>query len=81
MSDKKFYKTTIPIVILSEGPLEYDGLDDLHYLIDSGPCVGQMGEPDQEILDGKAAADALYELGSDPSFFDLDEYGNDAGEY
>ena len=82
MENRKFYKTSITIQILSEGEPVPDGmeLDDLSYEMRDGNYVGVVGEPVVEELTSKQMADELYFFGSVPSFFLLDENGNPLGE-
>lgn len=78
MADKrKFYKRVFKFEVLSEEPLngDYD-LSELDAMTDTGDCVGRFLDDDgNETLDGKAMAAALYEAGSEPGFFNLDDDG------
>jgi len=77
-SERKFFKQTIIVTVLFEGcPLEWDSLDDLAKAIDYGDSVGQTKEAPMKCLTPKEAADALYMVGSDPSFFQLSDDGSD----
>jgi hypothetical protein len=80
MADKrKFYKRVFKFEVLSETPLDGDyDLTELDALTDTGDCVGRFLDDDgNETLDGKAMAAALYEAGSEPGFFNLDDEGID----
>ncbi len=78
MTNRKFYKTVVQVVVLSEEPLpEETDIDDLHYRITEGCCSGIVSRVSHEELNGKQAADALAEQFSDPSFFQLTEDGCD----
>lgn len=80
MTERKFYKRTIVLEILSEEPLSGDeSLEILHYKITEGDCSGRRVSSNQEVIDGKQAADALYSHGSEPAFFMLDDEGNESG--
>ncbi len=76
---RKFYKTVITTVILSEYPV--DPLSTLELLMG-----GQNGDfsvrsdrtKSSEEVDGATMANLLIEQESEPEFFDLDEKGNDA---
>ena len=78
---RKFYKTVITTVVLSEEPLE--GLSTLDALL-----AGQTGDysvrsdrtKDSEEVDGATMAKLLIEQESAPDFFNLDEEGNDLDE-
>lgn len=74
---RKFYKTTLTVVVLSEQPLEWDDLGDINYLITEGDCSGQIVNDKQEVLTAKQAAKALEKQGSSPGFFRLDEKGKE----
>jgi predicted metal-binding protein len=79
MTERKFYKTTIVFEVLSEEPLSGDeSLELLHYKITEGDCSGRRISSNQEEINGKQAADALYAHGSEPSFFMLDDEGKSA---
>ena len=78
MTDKKFHKTVFQVTVLSEKPFASDlSLSDIHDEITTGDCSGVVKEVSHEEMNGKQAADALYEQGSDPGFFMLDDEGND----
>jgi hypothetical protein len=78
MTKRKFHKTTFVLTVLSEEPLSGDeDLLELHNMTDTGDCVGDLKCDKTEEMDGKQAADALYEARSEPSFFMLDDKGND----
>lgn len=76
MTNRKFYRTTVVIEILTEDKhynpqcLEHIGLD-----ISSGDCSGTWKITKSETLNGKQAAKALIAQGSDPEFFGIDEDG------
>ncbi len=76
--DKKFYKRVFKFEVLSEEPLTGDpDLSDLDAMTDTGDCVGRFLEDDgNETLTGAQMAKALYEAGSEPGFFQLDDDGN-----
>ena len=73
-----FFKTTITVTVLSENPLGLvcNDLGELHYRITNGDCVGTIKDASHEQITGKQCADTLYELGSEPDFFRLDDEGN-----
>lgn len=73
-----FYKTTFTYTVLSDSPLEGDmSLASIAEACDTGDCVGKFdGDWNVETLTGQQAADALYEAGSEPGFFQLDDDGN-----
>jgi len=77
-SKRKFYRTIVTVEVLSEEPLDNMGLDALHYAITDGDCVGRTHFGDPQEVEASDAADRLYEMGSEPNFFRLDDKGNDA---
>lgn len=79
MTDRKFFKTEIKFTVLSEEPIP-DGMElaaIAHQCIEGDWSMGNSRHTVKE-LDGGQAARALLNQGSDPSFFRLDEEGNDA---
>jgi hypothetical protein len=77
MTERKFYRTVIEVVVLSQEPYDPVDLSTIHWDIVDGDCSGQWGIKNTKELNGKQAAKALHQQGSDPSFFRLDEKGND----
>lgn len=76
MTERKFYKTVVTVTILSED--RYTGCEDLESIaaaIDNGDDVGSVFIGDSAEIDGQAACELLYELGSDPGFFRLTDDG------
>lgn len=79
MTDRVFYKTIITIEVLSEDPIP-DGMSVENIAkeaMEGSYSMQTLGEPIETVLNGKEAADALLEQGSDSSFFQLTEDGND----
>ncbi len=74
---RKFTKTIIEVVIISEDGYDPAGLDGVHYDITDGECSGKWNIVSQRTLNPKQAAKELLKQGSDPSFFQLDENGKD----
>ena len=77
MQSRKFYRTTFIYEVLSEDEpvdncLDLRALQELTYY---GDCVGRFGETRVNELTGKEAADVLYDFGSEPGFFLLDDEG------
>lgn len=73
------HRTTISIEVLSEEPLpESLCLADVVYETSQGEWVGFNCRQSSKKLTTKEMADALYEAGSDPGFFSLDDNGNKA---
>ena len=83
MTERKFYKTTLRMVVLSEEPIPPDmTVDEILEEADSGDYVAgasSMEEADrvEQVLDGKQIGRELIAIGSEPGFFQLDDEGND----
>lgn len=77
MTDRKFYKTVYEIVVLSEEQPNNPSLETIAHQITEGDWSGTARETYSRELDGKQAARALYNQGSDPSFFQLTSKGED----
>ena len=79
MTKRKFYRATYKLVLLSEKPFTgNESLQDLSNAITDGDDSGSFEMKEQKTLNGKQAAKALMDQESDPSFFRLDDEGNDA---
>ncbi len=79
VEENKFYKTTFTIEVLSEGtPIECTNLQDLHAAITDGPFSGLVETVTIEELTSIKAAAELIQQGSDPGFFGLEEFDQDA---
>ena len=78
-SQRKFYKQVFSITVLSEDEPLPDGstLEDIHYAIDEGPCVGYNLMDVTTHLSATEMVKELASAGSDPGFFQLDVDGND----
>lgn len=71
----EFYKTTIVVEVLSEGPLHFQTLSDLHGLITTGDCSGAVHVTRTLSLSAREMAEAARQQGTDPGFFGLDATG------
>jgi len=77
-SKRTFYRTVLKVEILSETPYNETSLDQVAHDITEGEQVGKITtEIASEELNGKEAAAALSDAGSEPGFFMLDKNGND----
>ena len=82
---RQFYKTTVTFTVLSKEPIPLHALVlDISADLKSGAVeshdglyVGNFSAYNRESLNGGAMADALYEAGSEPGFFELDDSGQD----
>jgi len=77
MTKRKFYRTRIIVEVLSEEPVDFDNLNQVHYAITEGDCSGRWEETEVKELNGKEAAVALEIQGSEPGFFGLTDDGED----
>ncbi len=79
MSDGAFRKITYTVELLTDDDvIAFDqmSLDEINYQITEGHCVGVYHMTEAKPLTGPEMVQALYEFGSDPSFFQLDDAGN-----
>lgn len=78
MTKRKFYKTLVTLEVLSEEPIP-EGMEvpDIMAEATDGAYSAQVLPTAQKILNGKQAAKALMDQGSDPGFFQLTEDGKD----
>jgi hypothetical protein len=72
---RSFYRTTVTIEVLSDEPITDVDLPYLLEGIENGPFVGGPLNKRQKRVSAKAMAAALYEFGSEPGFFQLDDAG------
>jgi len=78
---RMFYRTVIQVEVLSEEPFSFDNLNSIHEAITDGDCSGLVTTViDNENVDGPKMAKLLEEQGSDPSFFQLTNDGQDMEE-
>jgi hypothetical protein len=70
---KHFYRTVIEFEILSEHPVAFNDLAQIHYAITEGDCSGISHVKSQEEVAPEKMARLLLAQGSDPSFFGLEE--------
>jgi hypothetical protein len=83
VSKRRFYKTNFIVEVLSDEPLDMEeySLSDIEGMITVGHCSGDIIRSKPTKLNGKECARALIKQRSDPSFFQLDNDGNDTDEY
>jgi hypothetical protein len=77
MTNRKFYKKTIVIEVLSEEPYSFGNVEELGWDMAGGNISGQIVKEIDVELDGKQVAHALLDQASDPEFFGVDAEGND----
>ena len=78
MTNRKFYKTTFKIVVLSEDPIHELDTAGVLEECEAGDLVLQKTDSTAEEMNGEEAAEALYEAGSQPEFFGLNDEGEDS---
>lgn len=71
-----FYRHTITLEILSESPQLPEDLEGIAYEINEGEDVGGPLVVNTQEISAKEMAASLYRVGSEPSFFELDDNGN-----
>lgn len=77
MTERKFYKKVVQVEILSEDPIGCVSLEQIAYGITEGDWSGKLETVSDTELNGKEAVKELLNQGSDCTFFQLDEDGND----
>ena len=77
MTNRKFHKTVLQVVVLSEEPYNPESLAQVHHDTINGDCSGRWKVIETKELDGKQAARALKAQASDPGFFRLTDKGED----
>ena len=77
MTNRKFHKTVLQVVVLSEEPYHPESLAQIHDDTINGDCSGRWKVVEAKELDGKQAARALKAQASDPGFFRLTDKGED----
>lgn len=75
MAQKRFFKTTITIEILSEKKYNSIDLNQIAYDITDGDCSGRVKVEGYKELTSQETASELLMQGSDPEFFGLDITG------
>ena len=77
-SKRKFYKTVIKFVVLSEDPISNNmSLDRILEETDSGDMVGHVESRKSSTLNSQEIVGELDKAGSDSTFFQLTEDGED----
>lgn len=76
-STRKFYKTVIRVVVLSEEPYHPGSLYNVHYDITDGGCSGEFEVIESAEVDGPTMADLLADQENSPSYFGLTYNGDD----
>jgi hypothetical protein len=74
MEERKFHKTVITVSVISEEPLGPMDLD-APSIVRGRPTVFEVKKETSEV-DGREAAMSLYQAGSYPGYFRLDDDGN-----
>ncbi len=76
-SKRKFYRTVFTVEVLSEEEPSPLDLETLNYQITDGDWSGVVEKGQSLKIDGKQMAKLLIKQGSDPSFFNLTDTGED----
>ena len=81
ISDRKFFKKTMKVEFLSETPFpDNTSLENLATEAIDGDYSMNITQDKETEINGKQAARALLNHGSDPSFFQLTNKGEDINE-
>lgn len=83
MSKKKrsIYKTVVSFIVLSDEPIEDVPLDQIIYETEEGQWVKYNEDMKSKQIKGNKAVKAIYESGSEPGFFFMDDKGNNSEDY
>ena len=79
-SKRTFHKTTIEVEILSEDPVDFSNLAEVHAAITDGECSGCFTVTGRKAITAKQAAKALLLQGSEPEFFRITKDGREMDE-
>lgn len=75
-TEPKFWKTTLVVEVLSEREIpDHMSLSDIAIEMDVGDFVGRVKDVSDEEVTGQEMANLLYDFGSDPGFFMLNDNG------
>lgn len=78
---KKLYHKRIVVEVLSEEPIpDSMTLADLEHEYTNGDYVGCTETKKNQIVTGRKAAKMVMAMGSDPTFFMMNEFGNEIEE-
>lgn len=77
ISNRKFYKKTFKVTVLSENDYTFGDINALAYSITEGDNVGEIEEISSKELGAKQIVKELNNLGSQPEFFMLNDNGED----
>lgn len=66
---KKFYKTVIEIIIITEGRYDPTSLEGINYDITDGQAVGTWTQKSSKAITIKQMKKEMDDIGSDPEFF------------
>ena len=82
MAKKKIYRTLILLTVLSDRPIsEGMSIGDIDAECEDGDFTGKTDwQKVNEVLEGREAALAVIDTGSDTDFFQMDEDGNEFDE-
>jgi hypothetical protein len=72
-SGRHYYRQVFTVEVLSDEPVDFDSLQDMHRAIDSGPCSGVFHLSHQEEVTAVQMMALLEAQGSDPGFLLADE--------
>lgn len=76
MEQIKIYRTVVQYEILSPEPVNFESLTGIAYSCTDGDCVGRFLDDiiNNQELTGEVAVNAIKEAGSEPEFFNMNDY-------
>ena len=74
---RKFYRAIFQVELLSEVPIGDLSIDMIDYHMTEGAMSGTLSKISESSCSGKRMARHLFRQRSSPSFFNIDEQGND----
>ena len=75
---KKLYHKQFVVDVLSEEPIDDSmNLEQIHWEMTNGDFVGKIQTKKDAVVTGRKAAKMVMAAGSDPMFFQMNEFGNE----
>ena len=79
---KKLYYKRIIVELLSENPIpDSMTIADLEHEYNEGEYIGCTETKKDVVVTGRKAAKMVMAMGSDPTFFQMNEFGNEIEEF
>ena len=74
---RRYYMTTISVVVISDKHLEYDNLEDLNRILSDCIYPSELEEPFEEELTAKEAAEYIVDMKGEPNWLNLTADGEE----